>query len=142
MDSGHGSRRHAMAGLGRRPRHGRMGRAGAGLGRAAAASGRRWDMTSTVLAGLLLRQPFQPFRFIAGDNTEETGVGSRLEVLWNMFDQVLVRPALLDRFDFKDLAILDDAGDERLVKDSGVPDRDVGSDHLPVLFRLNLRVAA
>ena len=27
---------------------------------------------------------------------------------WNMFDQVLVRPALLDRFDFKDLAILDD----------------------------------
>ena len=62
MDSGHGIRRHAMAGLGRHPRHGRMGRAGAGLGRAAAASGRRWDMTSTVLAGLLLRQPFQPFR--------------------------------------------------------------------------------
>ena len=61
---------------------------------------------------------------------------------WNMFDQVLVRPALLDRFDFKDLAILDDTGAERLVKDSGVPDRDVGSDHLPVLFRLNLRVAA
>ena len=58
MDSGHGIRRHAMAGLGRHPRHGRMGRAGAGLGRAAAASGRRWDMTSTVLAGLLLRQPF------------------------------------------------------------------------------------
>jgi hypothetical protein len=61
---------------------------------------------------------------------------------WNMFDQVLVRPALLDRFDFKYLAILDDTGAERLVKESGVPDRDVGSDHLPVLFRLNLRVAA
>jgi hypothetical protein len=61
---------------------------------------------------------------------------------WNMFDQVLVRPALLDRFDFKDLAILDDTGAEPLVKDSGVPDRDVGSDHLPVLFRLNLQVAA
>jgi hypothetical protein len=27
-------------------------------------------MTSTVLAGLLLRQPFQPFRFVLGDNTE------------------------------------------------------------------------
>jgi len=27
-------------------------------------------MTSAVLAGLLLRQPFQPFRFILGDNTE------------------------------------------------------------------------
>jgi endonuclease/exonuclease/phosphatase (EEP) superfamily protein YafD len=61
---------------------------------------------------------------------------------WNMFDQVLVRPAMLDRFDFKDLAILDDTGAETLLKDSGVPDRDVGSDHLPVLFRLNLRMAA
>ena len=27
-------------------------------------------MTSAVLAGLLLRQPFQPFRFVLGDNTE------------------------------------------------------------------------
>ena len=27
-------------------------------------------MTSQVLAGLLLRQPFQPFRFVLGDNTE------------------------------------------------------------------------
>ena len=27
-------------------------------------------MTSAVLAGLLLRQPFQPFRFVLGDNIE------------------------------------------------------------------------
>ena len=27
-------------------------------------------MTSAVLAGLLLRQPFQPFRFVFADNTE------------------------------------------------------------------------
>ena len=27
-------------------------------------------MTSQVLAGLLLRQPFQPFRFVFADNTE------------------------------------------------------------------------
>jgi hypothetical protein len=27
-------------------------------------------MTSAVLAGLLLRQPFQPFRFVLGDHTE------------------------------------------------------------------------
>ena len=27
-------------------------------------------MTSQALAGLLLRQPFQPFRFVLGDNTE------------------------------------------------------------------------
>ncbi len=57
---------------------------------------------------------------------------------WNMFDQVLVRPALLDHFDFNDVAILDHTGAESLVNDSGVPDRNVGSDHLPVHFRLNL----
>ena len=27
-------------------------------------------MTSAVLAGLLLRQPFQPFRIVISDNTE------------------------------------------------------------------------
>jgi hypothetical protein len=27
-------------------------------------------MTSAALTGLLLRQPFQPFRFVLGDNTE------------------------------------------------------------------------
>jgi hypothetical protein len=27
-------------------------------------------MTSAVLAGLLLRQPFSPFRFVLGDNIE------------------------------------------------------------------------
>jgi hypothetical protein len=27
-------------------------------------------MTSQALAGLLLRQPFQPFRFVLGDNIE------------------------------------------------------------------------
>ncbi len=30
-------------------------------------------MTSAVLAGLLLRQPFQPFRFVFSDNTEVSG---------------------------------------------------------------------
>jgi hypothetical protein len=27
-------------------------------------------MTSSALAGLLLRQPFRPFSFVLGDNTE------------------------------------------------------------------------
>jgi endonuclease/exonuclease/phosphatase family metal-dependent hydrolase len=61
---------------------------------------------------------------------------------WNMFDQVLVRPALLDRFKFAELAVLEHTGAEPLVKGSGVPDRENGSDHLPILFRLNLQVKA
>lgn len=55
---------------------------------------------------------------------------------WHMFDQVLVRPSLLPVFHNEDLAILDDDGASSLLTKSGVPDEDIGSDHLPILFRL------
>ncbi len=54
---------------------------------------------------------------------------------WNMFDQVLVRPALLNRFQMDDLAIIDHNG--LLLDNRGRPNRRVGSDHLPILFRLS-----
>ncbi len=57
---------------------------------------------------------------------------------WNMFDQVLIRPALLDCFRMDDLAIIDHTGDQSLLTASGIPDRSAGSDHLPILFRMSL----
>lgn len=57
---------------------------------------------------------------------------------WNMFDQVLIRPALLDRFRVDDLAINHHTGRESLLTTTGLPDRRVGSDHLPILFGLAL----
>jgi endonuclease/exonuclease/phosphatase (EEP) superfamily protein YafD len=57
---------------------------------------------------------------------------------WNMFDQVLVRPALLDRFRMDDLAIIVDNGGESLRTDAGRPNTRTGSDHFPILFRLSL----
>jgi endonuclease/exonuclease/phosphatase (EEP) superfamily protein YafD len=56
---------------------------------------------------------------------------------WNMFDQVLIRPALLDRFQMDDFRILDHNGLEPLLTRNGRPNKSVGSDHLPVLFRLS-----
>jgi hypothetical protein len=58
---------------------------------------------------------------------------------WNMFDQVLCRPDLLERFSSKHVAVLTEAGSTSLLSDQGVPDRRVGSDHLPLLFRINLQ---
>jgi len=58
---------------------------------------------------------------------------------WNMFDQVLIRPDLLEMFDSKDLEILTDDGEDTLLQANGRPDHSDGSDHLPVLFRLDLR---
>jgi hypothetical protein len=55
---------------------------------------------------------------------------------WHMFDQVLLRASLLEYF-HDDLRILDHDGTESLLSAAGIPDRRI-SDHLPLLFRLNL----
>jgi endonuclease/exonuclease/phosphatase family metal-dependent hydrolase len=66
------------------------------------------------------------------------------EFHWNTLDQVLIRPQLLDRFDSKLLEILDYGvpGDEktrlRTKGRHGAPHKEFASDHLPVLFNLNL----
>jgi exonuclease III len=57
---------------------------------------------------------------------------------WNIFDQVLIRPSLLDAFVPASLKILDSDGDETLLTDYGVPRQSTGSDHLPITFALNL----
>ncbi|MDD2754012.1 MAG: hypothetical protein PHS80_00660 [Methanothrix sp.] len=58
-------------------------------------------------------------------------------LFWNIFDQVLVRPDLLDRFKNEDLNILDSDGDEKFLSKSGLPKRNI-SDHLPISFKLNI----
>ena len=57
---------------------------------------------------------------------------------WNIFDQVLIRPKLLERFRSDELRIVDQAGDISLRTADGRPDHDTGSDHFPLLFRLDL----
>ncbi len=57
---------------------------------------------------------------------------------WNMFDQVLVRPSLLGRFNTGDVQILDTDGETSLLTKNGIPDKAIGSDHLPLIFKLNL----
>lgn len=56
---------------------------------------------------------------------------------WNMFDQAMIRPALLDRFDAGGVQILDTDGIDALLGPNGRPDPR-GSDHLPILLRLNV----
>jgi hypothetical protein len=57
---------------------------------------------------------------------------------WHMFDQVLVRPDLLSRFRNEELEIVTSDGVRSLLTDDGRPERKVGSDHLPVVFRIHL----
>ncbi len=54
---------------------------------------------------------------------------------WNIFDQVLIRPSLLDKFKNDDVNILDSDGDISLLNNLGRPKV---SDHLPIMFKLDL----
>jgi hypothetical protein len=55
---------------------------------------------------------------------------------WNIYDQVLVRPELVASLSH--VEILDGDGQSTFVTKRGVPRKAVFSDHLPLLFRLNL----
>ena len=53
-------------------------------------------------------------------------------------DQVLVRPELIEYSRSEEVRILTRAGDVSLVSNDGRPNRSEASDHLPVLFELDL----
>jgi len=55
---------------------------------------------------------------------------------WNMYDQVLLRPDLLEGFAPDHVQILTSVRGVSLLQD-GRPDREMASDHLPVLVELN-----
>jgi hypothetical protein len=58
---------------------------------------------------------------------------------WNIYDQVLIRPALLPYFHDEDLEIIHRDFDLNVsLLRRGVPDHDSISDHLPILFRLRI----
>ncbi len=62
--------------------------------------------------------------------------GRPVSFFWNIYDQVMVRPALMNALD--EVRILDRIGNVALLDEDGFPDDKVGSDHLPLLFTLNL----
>ena len=57
-------------------------------------------------------------------------------LFWNIYDQVLLRPSLMD--DLVNLQILTTDGQSDLVTRDGLPNKSNCSDHLPILFRMDL----
>jgi hypothetical protein len=56
---------------------------------------------------------------------------------WNLFDQALIRPDLVQTFNQNQVQILTVAGGNSLIDENGRPDPEVGSDHLPIAVELN-----
>jgi hypothetical protein len=61
-----------------------------------------------------------------------------LAYFWHMFDQVLIRPDLLERFRNEDMQILESDGTAKFLSRNGYPNKREYSDHLPILFRLEI----
>ncbi len=58
---------------------------------------------------------------------------------WNIYDKVIMRPKVIDIFDFSSLRILDSIGNEKLVDSSlNIKDK-IYSDHLPLSFKISLK---
>lgn len=68
--------------------------------------------------------------FYNGSNT--------VEHFWHMLDQVVIRPELITQFDSESLRIVDRIGGTTLLDDFGRPDERAGSDHLPIVFSVDL----
>ena len=83
---------------------------------------------------------YNPMWGVLGDRTSgppgtyyRSSSGS-VNYFWNTYDQVLLRPEIMDRL--TDLRVLDTDGVETLLTPNGLPDATNASDHLPLLFRL------
>jgi hypothetical protein len=66
------------------------------------------------------------------------GTSEHVAYFWNMFDQVLIRPGLLSIFRNEGLKILSNSGEISFLTVKGLPNISVASDHLPILFQLDL----
>jgi endonuclease/exonuclease/phosphatase (EEP) superfamily protein YafD len=64
--------------------------------------------------------------------------GEHVTYYWNIFDQVLIRPSLVERLSRDGVEIVTSAAGASLLMRSGRPDKSAGSDHLPLLFRMDL----
>lgn len=93
---------------------------------------------------------YNPMWGLQGDSTQGppasfyySASGKPTAYFWHMFDQVLIRPSLLTYFDDcgnTNPQILVSDGVNSLLTEKGYPNKEQISDHLPLLFRLNLNL--
>lgn len=72
------------------------------------------------------KEPYGTFYYL-GNNTVNT--------YWNMYDQVILRPALRKRFVDESLKIITETENIYLLNNDGHPDKKI-SDHLPIMFEI------
>ena len=93
-----------------------------------------------IVAGKEFKMFYNPMWSLLGDNSQPYGTyysnsGGVHNTYWNIFDQVIVRPTLGDKFLRESLKILTETETRFLLDTSGHPDKKI-SDHLPIIFEI------
>lgn len=98
------------------------------------------DKRSRIISNQEFKMFYNPMWRFLGDLNKPYGTyyynGSRVDnIFWNIYDQVIIRPALRNRFVDDSLKIITETESRFLVDDKGHPDNNI-SDHLPIIFEI------
>lgn len=80
---------------------------------------------------------YNPMWNLLGDinGPEGTYYYNNSDHYWNILDQVVIRPSLIDYFDLNNLKIIDTINKKSLLSKTGLPNKEI-SDHLPLFFKI------
>ena len=95
---------------------------------------------SRTIAGKEFYMFYNPMWNFLGDFNEPYGTyycssSDTINPYWNVYDQVIIRPALREQFADSELKIITETKTKSLLDKSKHPDRDI-SDHLPITFEI------
>lgn len=93
-----------------------------------------------VIAGNKYAMFYNPMWRFLGDEKQPYGTyyhnnGSSINTYWNLYDQVIIRPTLRERFIDESLKIITETQSKYLLDINGHPDKAI-SDHLPIIFEI------
>ena len=57
---------------------------------------------------------------------------------WSVLDQVMMRPDMVAHYDVDSLKVLNKTKNDSLISTNGIPNKTKYSDHLPIIFKLNI----
>jgi len=95
-----------------------------------------------VILGQSYQKFFNPTRRLLGKNNAPYSTyyynnsGEDCNYYWYMFDQVIIRPTLMNAFDEESLKIITGTSNYSLLTKNNTPDKTLYSDHLPLFCRL------
>lgn len=93
---------------------------------------------SRIIAGKEYYMFYNPMWNLLGDSQQPYGTyyhggNDTVNTYWNMYDQVIIRPVLKERFVSDSLKIIKETETRFLLDNNGHPDKNI-SDHLPIVI--------